>query len=154
MTDRRLDVMGERMRTGDFDGPTLRRWYRQLDAWIDRPPNGYPSLLDKAYMRRMIVMHAMSENLPQHNVSVDRILPFSDGGLHGDVVAHYRKHEGKPVVLIGVPGGGPCELCDGRHRVTAARLEGRRIVRAVFDVIPNSGLQRLSRRKTNAEVFG
>ena len=62
--------------------------------------------------------------------------PPPRAACHEDRINHYVKADGKhyPIVVIGMPAAGRIEVCDGHHRVMAARRRGRTVIRAVFVV--------------------
>ena len=78
-------------------------------------------------------MRAMSVNLPAQPIYLSRIKPFETEKMENSLVEKMQRtgSYGDPIVVIGNLDGGPLELADGRHRVTAARLNGVKTLRAV-----------------------
>lgn len=141
MTFARASVIAERIKAGAFDNEDLRRWFQEIDTFrhAARSDRALNCLADRCKEVLRPLMRAMSSKLPQHTVKMDRIwprsspiMPFSRTDMYHDRIEHYREHDGGPVVLIGLPADGPCEVADGRHRVTAARIEEQETIRAVF----------------------
>ena len=117
---------------GRFNSVTLRRWFRRLDE-IKEEWHCDSDLLRTAAELQLNVMRAMSVNLPAQLVYLSRIKPFGTDRMDHSQVEKLRRacSYGEPIVVMGNLDGGPLELADGRHRVTAARLNGVRTLRAV-----------------------
>jgi len=108
----------------------LRRRFRELDRSLPRV-NG--RLDDTRFRERMAVMAMMSATLPDKPIRLDKVLLHPTGDMDAATVERYMMAtDAPPVVVIGIPGAGPYELCDGRHRVMAARRRGAVTIRAVF----------------------
>ena len=133
MTLKVVEEISERLKAGLFIDRDLRRWFREIErcARTIIGDAAMQELCFRCHDTRVCIMYAMSRTLTPHPVRLDRIAPFCTD-MSCAKVKEYRKHPGDPVVLIGLPGGGRCALCDGRHRVTAARQEGRETIMAVF----------------------
>ena len=106
----------------------LRRHFREIEL-------SKPDWHTAAWWHRLVVMAAMSRTLPHKPIAIDKAY-FPDGtnGMDRETVDKYEAmdEESPPVVVIGVHGVGPYEVCDGRHRVLAARSRGDVTIRAVF----------------------
>ena len=120
------------LEVGRFDAETLRRWFRRLDEIKEESPDDFDQLRTAAELQ-LNVMRAMSVNLPTQPVYLSRIRPFGTNKLDCSHVEKMRRScsYGEPIVVMDNLDGGPLELADGRHRVTAARLNGVRTLRAV-----------------------
>lgn len=143
MTEERVSEIATRLKASMFDNADLRRWFRDVDTFMldhGALEQTHPDLYKQCFAVRVTTMRTMSEHLPQHTVLMDRLWPrsmsappFASADMNTDTVEHYRKHDGAPVVLIGLPAGcGLFEIADGRHRVAAARLKASDTIHAVF----------------------
>ena len=110
----------------------LRRRFREIER--ANPPWHSP-----LWWERLAVLAAMSRVLPDKPISLAKVLRASGSHPFGvlldeAMVAKYKAADDAPppVVVIGVHGCGPYELCDGHHRVTAALRRGDTTIRAVF----------------------
>ena len=81
---------------------------------------------------RIEVMRAMSARLPQVPVALAAVRPFPLEGMNAGLVDRIcASRDFGPPVLIRRDSCGALELIDGRHRVTAARRCGVRILTSV-----------------------
>ena len=109
----------------------LRQRFREIER--ANPPWHSPP-----WWERLALMAAMSRILPDKPIALAKVLrapgscPFPN--LDAAMVEKYEAADDAPppVVVIGIHGCGPYEVCDGHHRVTAALRRGDTIIRAVF----------------------
>ena len=133
MTFARIEEITTRLQADEFDNADLRRWWREVETAHRRLFSAPPSqddLFNKCKELVLELPHVMSRHLPQHDIPVARFSPLISYD-DPDRVEHYRKHGGDPVILDGPPEA-PNALREGRHRLTAARLEGHATIKAVF----------------------
>ena len=106
----------------------LRQRFRVLDKRC-----AGADVRSEPYRERLAVMAAMSATLPDRPIRLDKVIPYQTGDMDEATVQRYMEAgEHPPVVVIGIHGAGRYDLCDGRHRVMAARRRGDTTIRAVF----------------------
>ena len=119
----------ELLRSGaDLPASKVKRWFRELDRGAE-----YSS---KQFEARIEVMRWLGANMASRPVKLSRLVLEQARPYDEDRINHYVKADGKhyPIVVIGMPAAGRIEVCDGHHRVMAARRRGRTVIRAVFVV--------------------
>ena len=133
---RLLESIDARIASGNLSTALLRRWHARLLEELDKETKtlfvpGHTNRFFALHSRLLEVLRLMSANLPSRVTRLES-LSWSSKDACTEKVEHHRQllRQGRaaPSVVVDKQR----EIIDGRHRATAAELEGRTTILAVF----------------------